>query len=86
MLDLVGDRSAVGVPHPGKNLEQRFPLDPDSQDRGRDSRHQLRSQVEVLRLDRGIAARLLAERVQAGREMAVGSVGLEQRGGRLHRL
>ena len=48
--------------------------------------HQLRRQVEVLGLDRRVALRLAAERVEAGGEVAVGAVALEQRGGRLHRL
>ena len=62
------------------------PGHPDAQDRGRDLRHQLRGQVEVLGLDRRVALRLGAERVEVGREVAVGAVGLEQRGRGLHRL
>ena len=48
--------------------------------------HQLRRQVEVLGLDRRVALGLAAERVEAGGEVAVGAVALEQRGRRLHRL
>ena len=86
MLDLVGDRAAVGVAHPRQRVEQGLALDSDPQDRGRDPRHQLRGQVEVLGLERGIALGLAAERVDAGGEVAVGAVGLEQRGRRLHGL
>ena len=86
VLDLIGDRAAVGLAHPRQRLEQRLALDPDAQDRGRDLRHQLRGQVEVLGLDRGVALRLLAERVEARRQVPVRAVGLEQRGRGLHRL
>ena len=78
VLDLVGDRAAVGVAHPRQRVEQRLALDPDPQDRGRDPRHQLGSQVEVLRLERRVALGLAAERVDVGRQVAVGAVGLEQ--------
>ena len=86
VLDLVRDRAAVGLAHPRQRLEQRLALDADPQDLGRDLRHQLRRQVEVLGLDRGVALGLGAERVEPGGEVAVGAVGLEQRGRRLHRL
>ena len=86
MLELVGDRAAVGLPHPRQHLEQGLAGDPDAQDRGRDARHQLRGQVEVLGLDRRVALRLAAERVEPRRQVAVGAVGLEQRGRRLHAL
>ena len=86
VLDLVADRAAVGGPHPRQRLEQRFARDADAEDRGRDLRHQLRRQVDVLRLQRRVALRLGAERVEVGGEVAVGAVGLEQRGRRLHRL
>ena len=52
----------------------------------RDLRHQLGGQVEVLGLDRGVALRLGAERVEPGGEVAVGPVGLEQGGRRLDGL
>ena len=86
VLDLVGDRAAVGVAHPRQRLEQGLPGDADPQDRGRDLRHQLRRQVEVLGLDRRVALGLGAERVEVRGEVTVGAVGLEQRGRRLHRL
>ncbi len=86
MLDLVGDRRAVGVAHPRQRVEQGLALDADPQDRGRDLRHQLGSEVEVLGLERRIALRLAAERVDAGCQVAVGAVGLEQRGRGLDRL
>ncbi len=86
VLELVGDRAAVGLAHPRQRLEQGLAGDADAQDRGGDARHQLRRQVEVLRLDRRVALGLAAERVEAGGEVAVGAVALEQRGGGLHGL
>ena len=86
VLELVGDRAAVGLAHPRQRLEQGLAGDADAQDRGGDARHQLRRQVEVLGLDRRVALGLAAERVEAGGEVAVGAVALEQRGGGLDRL
>ena len=86
VLELVGDRAAVGLAHPGQRLEQGLPGDADAEDRGGDPGHQLRGQVEVLGLDRGVALRLAAERVEAGGEVAVGAVALEQGGRGLDRL
>ncbi len=86
VLELVADRRAVGVAHPRQRLQQRFAGDADPQDRGRDPRHQLRGQVQVLRLQAGVALRLRAERVEAGGEVALGPVGLQQRGRGLDRL
>ena len=86
VLELVGDRAAVGLAHARQRLEQGLAGDADAQDRGRHARHQLRGQVERLRLDRRVALGLAAERVEAGGEVAVGAVALEQRGRRLHRL
>ena len=65
VLDLVRDRAAVRIAHPRQRVEKRLALDPDPQDRGRDPRHQLRGQVEVLGLERRVALRLAAERVEA---------------------
>ena len=86
VLDLVGDRAAVRLAHPWQDIEQRLALDPACAESRRDLRHQLGGQIEVLGLDRGIALRLGAERVEAGRQVPVGAVGLEQRGCGLHRL
>ncbi len=86
VLELVADRRAVGVAHPRQRLEQRFAGDADPQDRGGDPRHQLRRQVEVLGLQARVAFRLRAERVEVGGEVALGAVGLQQRGRRLDRL
>ena len=80
VLDLVRDRPAVGLAHPGQDLEQRLALDADAEDLRRDLRHQLGGQVEVLGLDRRVALGLGAQRVEPGRQVAVGPVGLEQRG------
>ncbi len=86
VLELVGDRAAVGLAHAGQRLQQGLAGDADAQDRGRHPRHQLRGQVEALGLDRRVALGLAAERVEAGRQVTVGAVALEQRGGGLHRL
>ena len=86
VLELVADRPAVGVAHPRQRLEQGFAGDADPQDRGGDPGHQLGGQVEVLGLQARVAFRLRAERVEAGGEVALGPVGLEQRGRRLDRL
>ena len=86
MLDLVRDRPAVGLAHPRQDLEQRLALDADAEDLRRNLRHQLGGQVEVLRLDRRVALRLGAERVEARRQVAVGPVALEEGGRGLHRL
>ena len=87
VLDLVGDRAAVRLAHAGQGFEQRLALDPDPQDPGRDLRHQLGGQVEVLRLERRVAlGGSLGERIDPRRQVPVGAVGLQQRGRGLHGL
>jgi hypothetical protein len=85
VLELVGDRAAVGLAHPRQHVEQGLARYADAQDRGRHTRHQLGRQVEALGLDRRVALRLPPERVEAGGEVAVRAVALEQRGGGLNR-
>ena len=85
VLDLVGHRAAVGLLHAGQRVEQRLALDPDAKDVGRDLRHQLGCQVQVLGLDRGIPLGLGAERVEVRRQVAVGPICLQQRGAGLDR-
>ncbi len=80
VLHLVGDRAAVGVAHPRQRVEQGLPGNPDPQDRCRDLAHQLRGQVQVLRLERRVSLAVPAERVQRRREVTVGPVRLEQGG------
>jgi hypothetical protein len=86
VLDLVRDRAAVRLTHPGQRLQQGLPLDAAAQDRGGDPRHQLGRQVQVLGLERRIPLGRAAERVDTGGEVSVRAVGLEQRGRSLHRL
>ena len=86
MLELVGHRAAVGLAHPGEGLQQGLAGDADAEDRGGDAGHQLGGEVEALGLDRGVALGLGAERVEAGGEVPVGAVSLQQGGGCLDRL
>ncbi len=86
VLDLVGDRAAVGLAHPRQRLQQRLALDPDPKDVGGDARHQLRREVEVLGLQRRVALRLLAEGVDVRGQVPVRPVRLEQGGRGLHPL
>ena len=83
VLDLVGDRPAVGLAQMGQRLGQRRARDVHAQDLGGDPRHQLRGQAQRLGVERRVALGLAAERVQVGGEVAVRAVSLEQRGGGL---
>ena len=78
VLELVAHRPAVGLAKPRQGLQQGLAGDADAEDRGGDFRHQLRGEVEVLGLDRGITLGVGAEWVQAGGEVAVGAVTLQQ--------
>ncbi len=86
VLDLVADRPAVGVAHPRQRVEERLAGDADPEDRRRDLAHQLGRQVQVLGLERRVALAVATERVERGREVPMGPVGLEQRRGRLDGL
>ena len=81
VLDLVGDRPAVGLGEPRQHVGERLAGDGDAQDGGGDARLQLGRQLrlEAQRLERGIADRLGAERVEPRREVAVGAVRLDER-------
>ena len=84
MLDLVGDRAAVDVLQRGERLEQRVAGDVDAKHGGRDASLELRRQWrdEARLVERGIAERLGAERIEPGGEMAVHAVRLDERHGR----
>ena len=86
VLDLVGDRAAVGLAQVRERLGQRRAGNVHAQDARGNRRHQLGCQAERLGVERGIALGLGAERVDAGGEVAVGAERLQQRGGGPHRL
>ena len=86
VLDLVGDRAAVGLAQMRQRVGERRAGDADAQDLGRDLLHQLRREAERLGIERRIALGLGAERVQPRGEVAVRAVGLDQRGRGLDRL
>ena len=86
VLDLVGDRPAVGLAQVRQRVGQRLAGHVHAQDARRDPLHQLGGQAERLGIERRVALGLAAERIESGRQVPVGAVGLEQRGGRLHRL
>ncbi len=81
VLDLVRDRLAIRLLQPGQRVRERVSLDVCPQQPRRDARLQLRRQLRVhaLRLERGIAGRLGAERVEARCEMPVRPVRLDER-------
>ena len=69
----------------GQRVGQRGAGHVHAQDVGRDLGHELRGEAQRRRVQRRVALGLAPERVQARGEVAVGAVGLEQRGGGLHR-
>ena len=81
VLDLVGDRARVDVAEERQRLEQRVALDVEAEQRGRDARLQLRRQRrdEAGLVERRVAHRLGAERVEPGGEVPVHAVGLDER-------
>ena len=86
VLDLVGDRPAVGLAQVRQRVGERLAGDVHPQDPRRDPLHQARGEPERHRVERRVALGLPAERVELGREVPVGPVGLEQRGRRLDGL
>ena len=68
----------------GKRLCQCRPRHLDPQDVGWDLLHHLRGQPDRRGLERGVADRLGAQRIEVGGEMAVHPVRLHERGRRLH--
>ncbi len=81
VLDLVGDRAAVDVPECRQRLEQRLAGHVDAENGGRDARLELRRQGRnhAGLVERGVAERLGAERIEASGEVAVHAVGLDER-------
>ena len=81
VLDLVRARAAVGLSQPRQHVGQRLAGDVDAEDVGRDQALELGGQLrlEALRLERRVADRLRAERIEAGGEVPVGAVGLDER-------
>ena len=81
VLDLVGHRAAVDLAEVRQRLLQRLAGDVDAEQRGRDALLQLRRQRrdQARLVERRIAERLGAERVEAGGEVAVHAVRLDER-------
>ena len=81
VLDLVGDRAAVGVPEARQNVGERLPRPRDAEHVGGDARELgLRQRrVQLRRVQRRIADRLGAERVEPCGEMAEPAVRFDQR-------
>ena len=86
VLDLVGDDAAVGLAQVRQRLFEVLPRNVGAQDLRRDAAHQLRRQVDGVGVQRRVAHRVLPERVERRREVAVGAEGLDQRGRGLHGL
>ena len=81
VLDLVRDRAAVDLLEPRQDVGERLARNLDAEQRRRDLRLQLgrERRLQHLRLERRVADRLGAERVEAGGEMAVRAVRLHER-------
>ena len=80
VLDLVGDRPAVGLLEPGQDVRERLSFEPNPQHRGRNLRLELGCQPgdEPLWLERRVADRLGAEGVEVRCEVPVHPVGLDE--------
>ena len=81
VLDLVRDRLAVRLLQPRQRVRERLALDVRPQQPGRDARLQLRRELRVhaLGLERRIAGRLGAERIEPRGEMPVRAIRLDER-------
>ena len=81
VLDLVGDRTGVDGAEERQRLEQRVALDIEAEERGREPRLELRRQRrhEARLVERGVADRLGAERIEPSGEMPVHPIGLDER-------
>ncbi len=86
VLDLIGDRAAIGLAQVRQRVGEGCPGDPHAQDPGGDLSHQRGGESQRVGVQRGVALGFDAQRVQAGGEVAVGAKRLEQRGGRLDGL
>ena len=81
MLDLVRDRAAVGLAEERQHIGERLAGDVHAKDGRRDARLQLGRELrlEPQRLERRVADRLGAERVEPCGEVAVRAVRLHER-------
>ena len=81
VLDLVGARAAVDLAQLRQDVGERLARDVDPEDVGRDQSLQLRRQLGLapLRVERRVADRLAAERVEPRGEVAVSAMGRDQR-------
>ena len=86
VLDLVGDRARVGVAQSRQRVRERFARHRHAQDRRGDAPHQVVGELDRGRLEGRVAHRRRAERVELRGQVTVHAMGLDQRGGRLHRL
>ena len=81
VLNLIGDRAAVDLAQARIHVGERVALDVEAEQRRRDARHQSGCQLrdQPFRLERRIAVRLGAERVEARTEVPVRAVRLDER-------
>ena len=81
VLDLVGDRAAVDLAQARIHVGERLALDVEPQERRGDARHERGRQLrdQPLRLERRVAGRLGAERVEVRCEVPVRAVRLHER-------
>ena len=81
VLDLVRNRSGVGLAEIRQRVRQRLARHVHAQDGRGDPRLQLRRQLrdQALGFERGIPGRLGSERVEMRGQMAVHAVGLDER-------
>ena len=86
VLDLVRDRPGVRPAQAGQRVGEGLARAGHAQHRGRDAPHQVLGEVDRGRVERRIADRLGAERVEARGQVAVHAVGLDDARGRLHGL
>ncbi len=84
VLDLVGHGAAVGGLEVRKRLGERPPGNRDAEHLRRDGRHDLGREAQGRRIERGVADRGGAQRVEGGGEVAVHAEGLDERHRRGH--
>jgi hypothetical protein len=81
VLDLIRHRPAVGLAQPGKRIRESLAGDVEAQDLGRDLALELfrERRLEPLGIEGRIAAGLAPERIEAGGQMTVHAVCLDER-------
>jgi hypothetical protein len=81
VLDLEGDRAAVGLPQPRQSVRECLARNVEPQDGGRDEDLELGCEPrdQPLGLERGVSRRLGAEWIETGGQVAVHTVRLDQR-------